>query len=352
MVTRLFDWLAPGSVLCSPCAGFIIAAIGVSLWEVSAYYGGYQQLDDGPFKTDTVNLLRSNAFIAAAYMILGAGVGWIFHYPVGWPVLAFVSLTALAVVFAPWWLRQKIIWQKAALPYLARFANITVAVAGEVTKDWVDQLKRIIDSSAKLGEKPPVVRPAVVVIAGPGGSGRTRVASAIGTESAFVGASVRYVSFEYLAELAEKHPLPDYENGTPPPGPSNIGFWPWSQVQLLIIDDIGPAIKAARAASNRPFVLGTWLTERLSRIQPALNNRHTVWIMGATGDDPWRAFDRSVNEIVTFLKIQTPGPVLAVLMNSISVQNRAFHLAFWARRAVRSLTSFPGRIAPPAPPHG
>src|SRR6476469_2452617 len=64
--------------------GIVLAVIGVSLWEWSAYRSAVRQAS-GAFPLDTA-LLRDNAVIAAVYMALGALLGFAFHLSV-WPAL-------------------------------------------------------------------------------------------------------------------------------------------------------------------------------------------------------------------------------------------------------------------------
>jgi hypothetical protein len=101
--------------------GLILALIGVSLWEWSAYSSSVKQAT-GTFPLDT-KLLRDNAVIAAVYMALGALLGLAFHVRVGPALLITAAVVVAAVLLAPRWLRQKIIWQKASIPYLFRLAR-------------------------------------------------------------------------------------------------------------------------------------------------------------------------------------------------------------------------------------
>ena len=94
--------------------GLILALIGVSLWEWSAYSSSVKQAT-GTFPLDT-KLLRDNAVIAAVYMALGALLGLAFHVRVGPALLITAAVVVAAVLLAPRWLRQKIIWQKASIP--------------------------------------------------------------------------------------------------------------------------------------------------------------------------------------------------------------------------------------------
>ena len=134
--------------------GLILALIGVSLWEWSAYSSSVKQAT-GTFPLDT-KLLRDNAVIAAVYMALGALLGLAFHVRVGPALLITAAVVVAAVLLAPRWLRQKIIWQKASIPYLFRLAD----AAPTINQANADALLKFIDDGA------PPPNPRQVVIEG------------------------------------------------------------------------------------------------------------------------------------------------------------------------------------------
>ena len=71
------------------------------------------------------------------------------------------------------------------------------------------------------------------------------MAAGIATAFAFRKNKVRYLSLNSLVEFAVAaragHLFPDDF------GPTTISYWPWSEAQVLIIDDVGPMI-----SSNEP----------------------------------------------------------------------------------------------------
>lgn len=248
-------------------AGLVIGVVAVSLWEWSAFHSSVKGVT-GHFPLDR-ELLRNNAIIAAVYMIFGVGAGFAFHQDAFWGVVGFVALTLLAVVCAPPWLRQKIIWQKAALPYLFRLADLQRTVGWEAAQE----LQALIDQDA-----PPTARASQVLVGGPIGSGRTSIAASIGTEFAFKKAAVRYLGFDALLELAAHPPSPKFADDT---GPENINYWRWSEAQVVIIDDIGPMITAdAKDLEENLERFRKLLHTRLHAVAPVFAACHTVWVIG------------------------------------------------------------------------
>src|SRR6185436_19657185 len=101
--------------------GLAVAIIAVSFWEWMSYRSEVKKpIVNFPLDKQ---LLRKNAIAAAMYMWIGAGLGYSFHLnymsALGWSLL----LYGAALLGAPFWLRQKIVWQKAGLPYLFRLSE-------------------------------------------------------------------------------------------------------------------------------------------------------------------------------------------------------------------------------------
>lgn len=299
--TALAHAVLPASKFWYEFAGFLPAAIVVSYWEYRAYTTDVRKAEQagGVFPLGR-ELLRNNAMIAAAYMILGAAVGWAFHNSVSYAVPAFVILVLVAVTLAPPWLRQKITWQKAGMPYLARLADITT----NMSKPLAEALWQMI-----VSDPPPNGDAQVAVIAGPIGCGRTSLACGIGTEFAFRNVSVRYLSFSDLIEFAA---TANFELDPPLPGPANIGFWPWGSAQILIIDNLGPLL--ASSIMNDPQGelphLAAWLATWLPNIRDALRARHTVWILGETGARSEAELAQTARAIAAFLGTSDPLAIL------------------------------------------
>jgi hypothetical protein len=209
---------------------------------------------------------------------------------------------------APWWLRQKIIWQKAALPYLFRLSDARRTVRPPVAAE----VQALINGIA-----PPGGTPRQVVVGGPIRSGRTDFACGIGTEFAFKAATVRYLSFSHLLEFVASKPNPPYADDT---GPWNLIYWEWSRAQVIIIDDVGPVI-AAQAPNPilQLELFNTLLQIRLRPIAHVLTACHTVWVIGdLTGSGQTAVKGSTLNDFALAItgfcgtKLPTPQPPIVV----------------------------------------
>lgn len=255
--------------------GLILVVIGATVWEWKAYSSAVKQAT-GVFPVDSKSL-RANAIIAAAYIALGAILGFAFHLDLVPGAFVGAAVVVVAIALAPAWLRQKIIWQKASIPYLFRLAD---AAASIKTSD-AETLQGLIQAGA-----PPATQPCQVVIGGPIGSGRTSMAAGIGTEFAFKRHKVRYLSFDCLLEFAANATNSVFPDD---PGPATICYWPWSQSQVVIIDGVGPLV-----ASNEPereANIGRFkamLRDHLGSVASVLRQCHTVWVLGDLRPPPPR----------------------------------------------------------------
>jgi hypothetical protein len=249
-------------------AGLIATIAMVGAWEASTFFSSKRSAT-GLFRLGR-KLLRDNAIIATSYMALGAVVGFGVQIGIPWSNIAFIILcTIIAIWLAPRWLRQKIVWQKAALPYLSRLAEMERTMGEDAAK----KLQALLDKGA-----PPKVKPAQVIIGGPIGSGRTQLAAGIGTEFAFKNVKTRYISIQSLLEFASAAQPPDFPDDS---GPVNVNYWPWSESQVIIIDDVGPLIAPQR--DQHEDVLGHFrgiLSDELKPVAEVLAKCHTVWIIG------------------------------------------------------------------------
>ncbi len=288
IATMAARWVLGFAPLNSAVGGAVLVAIVVALWEWRAYRIAVKDAT-GQFPLGR-KLLRHNAIIAAIYMELG--VATVFVYSLlgsedvrwlGLPSWLWASVISLGflligVALAVPWLRQKIIWQKAALPYVFRLADAPPVMHDDDART----LQELIDS-----KPPPEGPPRQIVIGGPFGSGRTSLATGIGTEFAFRKATVRYMSLAKLLEFAAQPPNPHFADDT---GPANIKYWRWYETQVLIVDDIGPLV----APLERLHQIGKLLDVQLNAIREVLAGCHTVWLIG----EPQANESNSMDEVL------------------------------------------------------
>jgi hypothetical protein len=251
------------------------------------------------------DLLRWNAVTATVYMFAGLAIGILVAMPIpgltgSWDLfggrvtlatslLLKTGIVAVIIALAlngAWpWLRQKITWQKAALPYLARLPRIPVAFADEAEARALEDY--ICAAPAVTGE----THRAPLLMLGPLGVGKTQLATALGSEAAFLKAKVRYVTFSKLAQSAmTERTLREQGRATGNPeldvadsGPPNINYWPWRTAQLVIVDDIRPGLGPDDYITLDEFKARFQQKEKLGREGlSTLQIRQTVWVVGAT----------------------------------------------------------------------
>jgi hypothetical protein len=295
--------------------GSVIAAIVFCLWEWRAYKSAMKNAN-GQFPPDR-KLLRDNAVTAAAYMVLGVLIAavyrcfgltsgnWFGVPTLAWGVFFFVGIVVAGILLAVPWLRQKIVWQKAGLPYLFRIAEAPPTMEDEDAR----KLYEVITKTP-----PPEMAPMPIVIGGPIGSGRTELCAGIGTEFAFKSSTVRYLSFATLLEFAARSQNPDFFDES---GPANIAYWAWSKAQVVIIDDIGPVLAPAAGGAYAAY-LRQVLNDCLATVRAVLARCHTIWVIG----DPWgdgrissedRALDELADVIRDFCTVEGKPPKLLVV---------------------------------------
>ena len=266
--------------------GLIITIVAVSLWEWCAYRSSVKQAT-GTFPLDK-KLLRRNAIIAAAYMSLGGVLGFAFHAS-SLPQALVISAVAtiVAIMLAPRWIEQKIIWQKAGIPYLFRLADAvhTIDPADALLlQTFIDRGSPVSKSEARQ-----------VIVGGPIGCGRSSMAAGIATEFAFKENKVRYLGFDALLEYAAHATDRLFPDDA---GPVNISYWPWSEAQVAIIDGVGPFVAAHRVdgrADIQRFEM--MLGNQLKSVAPVLSRCHSVWVVGdLTPPLPPQQFSQLLNE--------------------------------------------------------
>lgn len=216
------------------------------------------------------------------------------------PIVLVLSLwPALAVLF--WWLRRKLAFQQAALPYLFRLANFASKLDAELIQAVSDianlKDRRTNFFAVLIGRDPlPHTEPRLrhLLISGPLGAGKTSLCVGMGTEFAFALGKGRYLSATKLVELVvgddDEAGDRSYEDG--------LVLWNWRACDLLIVDDVDAGV---RAPAGQPALRSLHLIDP-ARLVDALSDengqsalrwlgpRRSVWVLGDTVDVPsWQA---------------------------------------------------------------
>ncbi len=316
-IVTFLIWGVTGIIAGKPVANpELIALIVVSaifaLWELNAYRTSANKTGDR-FPLDS-KMLRANAIVATAYMVIGAVAGYAFQVEWQLAVPLVVAMVALAAILAPRWIRQKIIWQKASLPYLFRLADArpTIDQSAAVEVQALIDAKVPPDSNANARQ---------IIVIGPIGTGRTPLVTGIGTEFAFKARKVRYLTFAVMLEFAEQLQnqtgpqsfefAEQLQNQTGPqsfpsvPGPKNISDGPWWKSQVLIFDDISPVVlDTVRSGTGESFE--KILNRRLGNVAKELAIRHTVWVFGDDSDESEKLLEVLAKDIQKFCKSDQP----------------------------------------------
>ncbi|GAC1343467.1 MAG: hypothetical protein NVSMB18_19340 [Acetobacteraceae bacterium] len=241
------------------------------------------------------------------------------------PVLL-VSLWPAAMV-AYWWLRRKLAFQQAGLPYLYRLANFTGAFERPEAKQAITVASGLCDIREQpvswwhvltgydpIRHKTP--KHPHLLITGPLRSGKTSLAVGIGTEFAFVLGLCRYLSAIDLVELAAAKPGPqrqmDYDDGRV--------LWPWNEVKLLVVDDVdagvalppGPGQAGTACSLVRPADFVAAMQRASGSLTPLawLRHRRSVWVIG----DP--AAEQSWQAAIAELMGAAPDAILPMQLNA------------------------------------
>ena len=290
-ITYALSWIAQTFGFTSPWVVVALAALNVTVWVVKEWFDFLRELRKSReaksvFKFNAREILW-NVFTALFYIAVGAIVAGAAAIK---PLYGLVSLLLIAppfVLLAIWWLRRKITFQQAGLPYLYRLATFP----NEVDRATAEQLVEISKPTGVSASGGTTASSAAsssqamhFVIAGTLGSGKSSLAVGVGTEFAFRMGIGRYTTLVKLLESAIRS---DGDGSPPHEFDDGRILWPWQTADLLIIDDVDLHLDlfGLVPAGESPAALNQRLKTALeTQIDPAvlkdLGRRRTVWVLG------------------------------------------------------------------------
>ena len=259
------------------------ALLVMSVWTLLELYDLFDSVrkirrSTGYFTPNTLNLIW-NVITALFYFLTGAAVAGASQFGPEWALAAVAVLFAVQLPVAIWWLRIKILFQQAGLPYLYRLPNFDgvfdVAKGADGKYDPV-ATKSATDFIVGLTAPPPnlatttatdAMRRQHLILTGPLNSGKSSLAVGLATEFAFAGGIGRFTDMSDLVQYLASR-IAAKANATAPPDPAvklpsaqargvnpiehvfDDGriLWRWPSVDLLVIDDVIELLLPVRRA--------------------------------------------------------------------------------------------------------
>lgn len=273
--TYLFVWVV---AVAGPWLGFeatretnIWIAVGVfCIWVVKelndlrlAWRNARRSQSD--FKFNFYELLL-NIGTAWLFFAMGSAVAALSFWKLEWALLSLVLVALITVRVSYWWLRRKITFQQANLPYLYRLATFP----NNIPKDpkvgmGLDEARAFILKMIEPGG--PVPGPECsghLILSGVPDAGKSTLAVAVGTEFVFKLGLCRYLSMVKLLQFAsdrETGAAAANKGGAADPRvvrPADEEFddgrvlWRWDKVELLIVDDVDDIARVQHDGKANP----------------------------------------------------------------------------------------------------
>ena len=307
-IGHLFLGLVPTLLLAWLCTAFLsegwfretmtilLAAAMWGYWlskEITDYHDT-QQRAGTVFPFDSSDIWWN---VKTALLYFGVGGVWAVAAFTRWWLLPLTIIISAwpALLVAFWWLRRKLAFQQAGLPYLYRLANFRTALGSRIEQAIcrLANLKerKVVMWRVLLGfDTVPDRRPSIrhLLITGPLGAGKTSLAVGIGTEFAFALGLGRYMSATELVQLAADNSGPanqmEYADGRI--------LWPWRVCELLVVDDLDAGVATPDGTVDHlipPEAMAAALSVSGPETLHWLGRRRSVWVVGdASNAEAWK----------------------------------------------------------------
>jgi hypothetical protein len=297
-ITIVLSWIASWRGYHGGRVGFWIGlavVLGFVLKEADDFYREWTKAREARsvFKFNGLELFY-NTFTAVYYIAMGALVAGFGLLDPFCGLIAVVVSIPLAVGMAYAWLRRKLVFQQAGLPYLYRLANFPNEIDTTAAKFIVRLSKPArADAAPTVGEH--------LIVAGPLDSGKSSLAVGIGTEFAIRMGIGRYTTLAKLLQAVLKDDQwdkPEFDDGRI--------LWPWQTSELLIVDDVdvlsdhipGTATDVTGERQIAQVRLGQLATRIPAPLRAALKSRRTVWVVGDVDDGELSRWQEMIAHVI------------------------------------------------------
>jgi hypothetical protein len=297
-ITIVLSWVATWRGYQGGRVGFWIGlavVLGFVLKEADDFYREWTKARAARsvFKFNGLELFY-NTFTAVYYIAMGALVAGFGLLDPCCGLIAVVVSIPLAAGMGYAWLRRKLVFQQAGLPYLYRLANFPNEIDTTTAKFIVSLSK----------PAPAIAAPTIgehLIVAGPLDSGKSSLAVGIGTEFAIRMGIGRYTTLAKLLQAVLKDDQwdkPEFDDGRI--------LWPWQTSELLIVDDVdvlsdhipGTATDVTGERQIAQVRLGQLATRIPAPLRAALKYRRTVWVVGDVDDGELSRWQEMIAHVI------------------------------------------------------
>lgn len=265
VLTYFLIW-AVNSCICKNLFYWHLAAyiVASSIWTIMELIKTIKEIkkqkNNGVFKPNT-GYIWKDEFVDIGFFLFGtttAFLGFLFNAKALLEFLGVFILLFLPIMYV--WIGHKMYFQQAGLPFFWRLSNI-------ISPLTPIQVETISNFAKNKGETH------VILIFGGKQTGKTSLATAIGTDRAIYNHVVRYYPFVKYLDAMELDNNQLYNPNIPDQQ------WPWREADILIIDDINPS------GSNFLVTPAQFQNSINARIDlhnnlDSLKNKRSVWVCG------------------------------------------------------------------------